>query len=320
MSDEQSIEPVLPLSDAPPTPDTPDEDGSPLPEDRIGAFTSYALAGDLLELREIFAGFFERVKPDDWNRRSERRVAAWTLREVVAHLGAVAEAFNTAAVAGLAGQAALELPGITRRADLKAWNKAEIAARADKTPAQLVDALLATLSEAARQAACLEVDALAREVQTPFYNRPLTIAELFGGSLSHAGIVHAAQVANPVRKQPLWLFYRPGMMRRQLTRFFHILGLAYWPERGGELQAAIAFNASGQGGGSWLVRVGPEGGHGQIGRLRSPDLSLSFASADLLCRVFTVQTSPWRALLLRQLSVSGDLGLARRFPRLFNPT
>lgn len=287
-------------------------------EDRIGAYTSYTLAADFLELREIYAGGFERMKEEDWARRTDRRPGGWTMHQALAHVEAVARMYNASITARLEGRV-LEIPGMTRREDLKAVNQAIVAARAETPIDELCASFLGALQEAAHLAAPMESEHLGQLVEVPYYSSAPTIAELFGCSLAHAGIVHGAQMATS-RSRPIWIFFQPGMMRRQLTRFFHMLGLAYWPERGGDLHATFGFHAEGQGGGSWTVRAHPQGGHGKIGVPRTADVSFYFRSTDLLCRLITFQSQPWRYLVTRQLRVSGNLNLARRMTSLFTPT
>lgn len=287
-------------------------------EDRIGAFTSYTLAADLLELREIYAGAFERVRPEDWGKRSDRRRDGWTRRETLAHVAAVTRAYLQSIEAGLAGRP-VTIPGFERRADLRAVNQAVIAASAAASTAELVDDCLGALDAAARLAATLERESLGKLVPVPYFGAPPTVAELFGSALAHAGIVHGAQLAL-TRARPVWIYFQPGLMRRQITRFIHMFGLAYWPERGGDLHATLGFDIAGQGGGSWIVRVSPGGGHGKIGVARTTDVRCASASADLFCQLMTFQTPVWRALVTRQLRVSGNLALARRLPAMFVPT
>ncbi|NTW01733.1 MAG: SCP2 sterol-binding domain-containing protein, partial [Oscillochloris sp.] len=86
------------------------------------------------------------------------------------------------------------------------------------------------------------------------------------------------------------------------------------------LHAALAFHIEGQGGGSWFIRVDPAGGKGQIGTVRTADVSLRFVSADLLCRVVTFQANILRIMITRRLRVRGNLRLAMRIPHLFSPT
>ncbi|MCS6880402.1 MAG: saccharopine dehydrogenase NADP-binding domain-containing protein [Oscillochloridaceae bacterium] len=284
-------------------------------EDRIGAFTAYTIASDFLELQEIYRGSFERLKEEDWNRRIERRTEAWTMRQALAHTLRMTELYNQVIQSGLEGRPTV-IPGLARREDILSFNDAAVATGAERPVGELISAFLEALGTAARMAAPLGAESLGRLVAVPLFSRAPTVAELFGCSLANAGIVRGAHLAVS-RSRPIWIFFSPGMMRRQLTRFFHLLGLAYWPERGGDLYATIAINVEGQGGGSWHVRIGPEGGIGKIGRARTTDVTFTFASADLLCRLLTGQTRPWRHIVMRRMHVSGNLGLARRVPGLF---
>jgi len=284
-------------------------------EDRIGAFTAYTIASDFLELQEIYRGSFERVKDDDWNRRIERRAEPWTMRQALAHTLTMTETYNQIIQSGLEGRPA-SIPGLARREDIPSFNETALAANAERPIGELISAFLEALGAAARLCAPLGAESLGKQVAVPFFSRVPTVAELFGCSLANAGIVRGAHLAVS-RSRPVWIFFSPGMMRRQLTRFFHLLGLSYWPERGGDLYATIAINVKGQGGGSWHVRIGPEGGRGKIGRARTTDVTFTFASADLLCRLLTGQTRPWRHMVMGRMQVSGNLGLARRVPGLF---
>ncbi|MGQ9927887.1 MAG: saccharopine dehydrogenase NADP-binding domain-containing protein [Chloroflexaceae bacterium] len=284
-------------------------------EDRIGAFTAYTIASDFLELQEIYRGSFERIKDDDWNRRIERRAEPWTMRQALAHTLTMTETYNQIIRSGLEGRPT-SIPGLASREDIPSFNAAAIAPSAERPIGELMSAFLEALGAAARMAAPLGAESLGKQVAAPFFSRVPTVAELFGCSLANAGIVRGAHLAVS-RSRPVWIFFSPGMMRRQLTRFFHLLGLSYWPERGGDLYATIAINVKGQGGGSWHIRIGPEGGRGKIGRARTTDVTFTFAGADLLCRLLTGQTRPWRHMVMGRMQVSGNLGLARRVPGLF---
>ncbi|WP_129627902.1 SCP2 sterol-binding domain-containing protein [Candidatus Oscillochloris fontis] len=292
------------------------EDLSPLPDDRIGAFSSYSLAADLLKLHEIYAGYIERIPPDAWIRRTERRAAGWTLLETLAHLDAIATIFNLSIEQALAHQP-IQIAGFTTRHDLRALNRKAIDERMMLGYNVLSESFLDSLRYTARLASALSYSQLATTVEHPYFSGRPTIAELVGTSLVHAGMVHGSQLAVGTRMQPIWNFYDPGMMRRQLTRAFHMVGLAYWPERGGTLHATLVFQIDGQGGGRWFVRIDPSGGEGRLGTVRTADVTLTFASADLLCRVVTMQTEIWPLFLLRKLHIRGNPILATRMSRLF---
>ena len=282
------------------------------------AFAPYTLAADLLELGHLFANLFERLGAPDWARHTEGASRGWTLRETVAHLDAVALAYQCCVVAALEGRPA-RLEAMERREDLPRWNQREIAARAAIPVERICASFLTTLREAARLAAQLNVSELARSVATPIYSGATSVATLLGAQAAHAGLVHAAQVANGAQVKPLWRENRPALLYRQISRFFRLSGHSYWPERGGQLRATIAFAAEGSGGGEWYLAITPGEALGHTGAAAHADLSFHFANVDLLCRALTLQSGLVDALLRGKIRVRGDLGLAARFPKLFMP-
>ncbi len=285
--------------------------------DRIGAFTTYTVAADFLTLREIYSGNFARMHEEDWARRSERRVVGWTRLQALAHVEAMTLLYNQVIRDTIAGRTA-SITGLSSRTQLKAFNQATIEARTHIPVEELVTSFLDALSHAAELVAPLTVETMLRRVPLPHFSSPPTVAELFGSSLAHAGIVHATQLAVS-RARPIWIYFQPSLMRRQITRFIHLRGLNYWLSRAGQLHATIAIQIAGQGGGSWIIRLSPEGAQGRIGRARTNDVTFSFPSADLFCRMMCYQTSPWREWFFHRLHVSGNLNLARRTLTLFKP-
>jgi hypothetical protein len=283
------------------------------------ALAPYTLAADLLEVRRIYRAFFEGLSDQDWQRPTDRRARAWTLRETVAHLDAVLAAYGLMVDAALAGAPA-RLPGATRREDLSAWNRQEIDARAGLPAPALCGTLLDGLQTLARRAAALSPEEAERRVQTPLFNAPMSAAELIGAQVVHMGLVHAAQVANGARHAPLWRTLGPGARERMLSRFFCLAGFLYWQERGGDLRATIAFEVGGPGGGSWHVAVGPDGGRAHIGPSERADLTFGFRDTEAAFQSFTFQNNLLRDLLGGRARLRGSLRLAARFPELFMPT
>lgn len=275
------------------------------------------LAADLLAVRGMFATFFAARSPADWHRPTEPAGRGWTLGETVAHLDAVGQAYLQTVEAALAGRPyAL---GLRERTDLPTWNQREIQARASQPITAVCAAFLATLQQASVYAARLPLTALTQKIAFPAYQRPISLGELFAGLAAHPGLVHAAQVARGAGVAPLWVQYPPALLHRQITRFFHLMALSYWPERGGVLHAALTLNAAGPGGGSWHLTLSPAGCGVGEGPYPRPRLRLWFRNADVLCRVMTLQVSPVRALLNAQAFAWGDLGLGLRLAWLFNP-
>lgn len=282
------------------------------------AFDPQVLAADLLEVKRMYAAFFAARSPADWQRHTEPHARGWTLRETIAHLDSVGQAYLQAAEATLAGEPC-HFPGMLQRTELPAWNQREIEARAPRPLMDICNSFLGTLQNASHSVARLSSAVLSQRTPFPFYHRPISVGELFGGQAAHPGLVHAAQVAQGAGVAPLWVQYPPALLHRQLTRFFHLMALSYWPERGGNLRAAIRLSAAGPGGGTWTVALAPTGGLVAEGPLPRPRLRIWFRNADSLCRAVTFRLSPLRALLTAQAFGWGDLRLAFRMAWLFNP-
>ena len=284
----------------------------------MNAFDPQVLAADLLEVKRTYAAFFAARSPADWPRHTESQAKGWTLRETLAHLDSIGQAYLQAAEAALAGQPCY-IPGLLERSDLPAWNQRQIEARASRPITQICDSFLTTLEQAADSVAHLSPAVLDQKTVFPAYHRPISLAELFAGQAVHPGLVHAAQVARGAGVTPLWVQYPSALLQRQLTRFFHFMSLSYWPERGGNLEAAITMSAAGEAGGIWSLTLTPAGSDVEEGPLRRPSLRIWFRNADSLCRALTLQMSPLRALLTAQAFAWGDLRLGFRLAWLFNP-
>ncbi|WP_129670723.1 SCP2 sterol-binding domain-containing protein [Candidatus Chloroploca sp. Khr17] len=286
-------------------------------EDRSGAFTSVTLAADLLELRDIYHGTFERTRDEDWLRRLGRNAEGWTRREALAYVEAMTHTYHLAILATLGG-APLIIPGLNDIDELSTFARQQIEARAEATEAELIASLETAFSEIARIVGQLGPEELGRTQAVPWMTSVPTVAELAGAVLANAGVLYGLHLAL-ARSRPTWLYFSPGMMRRQMTRLIHLIGLSYRSNQGGELYATIGLNIAGQGGGSWFVRISPEGGMGKIGLARTTDVTLEIASADLFCRLVLGQASSWQHWLRRTLRIKGNLRLARRLPALLIP-
>jgi hypothetical protein len=282
------------------------------------SFDPQVLAADLLEVKRIYTTFFAARSPSDWLRHTEPHARGWTLRETIAHLDSIGQAYLRAAESTLTGQP-YHIPGLLQRTELSAWNQREIEVRAHQPITDICNSFLRTLEHASNSVARLSSAVLSQTTPFPFYHRPISLGELFGGQVAHPGLVHAAQVAHGAGVAPLWVQYPPALLHRQLTRFFHLMSLAYWPERGGNLRAAVRLSAAGAASGSWTVTLGPEGSQLVESQQQRPQLRIWFRNADSLCRAMTFRLSPLRALLTVQAFAWGDLRLGFRLAWLFNP-
>lgn len=279
-----------------------------------------AVITDLRLLARLLSMFLEDIEPDVWQQRGERvPESEWTLHQTVAHLAAAAEFYHSVLRYALTRET-LVVPGFQQRQDLPAVNQREIQQRQHLQPADLMISLKQALVNTAEIAQQLTPEQFSWPVTVPVFNRSLTIFELLEMQVVHPGIVHAAQLARPAGKDPLWQAYEDAVLHRMLTRFFHLMSLIYWPERGGTLQTMLRFVVAGPAGGAWHIGVSPAACWSEEGRGPKPRMTLRAASADVLCQVFTGQLAPGRAFFARKLFVWGDVRLAFRLATLFSPT
>ena len=281
------------------------------------AFAPRQLAADIRAVHDLFANLFPQLTATDWQRSTENE--GWTLHETIAHLDAAAEGYQQTIEAILSNQPLdFASMGIQRRQDLPIWNAEQNVARMQRPLPDLCTSFLTRLQTAADSAAQRQPTELQQTHPFPFYNRDISLAELYGGQATHPGLVHAAQVAHGANVPPLWRHYDSALLQRQITRMLHLVSLSYWPQQG-NLQATINLVVPRQA--SWHWHLTLQGCDVGEGKGKRPSLTLWFRSFDTLCHVLTLQISPLQAVFTAQVFAWGrKLPLAFRLAPLFNPT
>ncbi len=282
--------------------------------DGSDAFQPSVLAADLREVAGLYAGLRPYVGAAGWDAPSPE--SDWTMAQTVAHLDVMTSTGLSAVDDALHGRDP-EFEGIEHRRGLTAWNEVTIEQRllvADDPLTSLVEGLhrSADLIEA------LETEQLVLPVRLPIYNAPMTVVELWGIQTFHPGLTHSAQVTDAVDAPPLWTDLSSAARRRMITRLARALGYLYWPQRGGPDGVAIGIEIGGADGGSWHVIGDLDGGEGGVGAPTDPDLVLGFRDMATACRMFTGRLPMVRSLLRRDLRLTGDIRILRRFGQLFS--
>jgi len=282
--------------------------------------TKREIMADLQILEGMLLSFLQRIEPAAWQRRMRPHQAEWTLHETVAHLVAAAE-FYISALRHTLRHEILVAPTFQQRQNLPAYNQQEIMLRQHLQPSQLITALQEALSQTHELAKQLTPEQISWPVQIPVFNRLPTILEVLETQITHPGLVHAAQIASPACMNPLWQEFEVDFMHRMLTRFFHLMALIYWPERGGRVDTTLQFVVDGAAGGEWYVSISPAGcqsGEGRVSDLRMT--TIRAVNVDALCQIITRKMSIGQALLRKKIDVRGNLFLAGRLLFLFSPT
>lgn len=280
---------------------------------------AHTLADDMLMLAQVLPAFLTESKSEQWHQReSSTSKHEWTLHQTVAHLTAAAEFYRSTLYFAMHQQT--PVPPSFQRRDLPIINQRDILSRQHHSSAELIATFQKALLDTVEMARQLTSEQLSWSVAVPTFNRPITLFELLEAQVMHPGMVHAAQIAYPSNTSPLWQRYEDAVLHRMLTRFFRLMALVYWPERGKSLCATFRFIVAGSSGGQWCVHVSPQQCEAWEGKIDKAQLTLWFANADTLCLLLTNHLRISRSLLRGKLFGWGNLLIATQLSSLFSPT
>jgi Mycothiol maleylpyruvate isomerase N-terminal domain len=273
---------------------------------------------DLKIFHQLAGNFWKTVPDDAWEKRTGSREKDWTLHQTLAHVLSVATLFNKATDAAIRGED-LNFRDVAGREALAAWNAEEIARLSQAPPNALIVRLLQEWRSAGDKARSLTAETAEKTYSLPIYNRASSALDFIEWQLSHAGIVHAAQVTRPLGKSPLWTDYDADFMQRMIWRFARLWSVTYWPEYGSEQTKIMNFHIAGAGGGSWHLIMARDGGKAGEGAAENADYEFYYESADLFFGIFTLEVPILEAFSSGKARLVGDIGEALNVLRLFGP-
>jgi hypothetical protein len=281
------------------------------------AFEPATLAGDLCDVRRLYAEFFAGLHEEAWDRPAQRGSEEWTLHEAIAHQCALNGAGLESVKHTLRGEQ-YTFVGLDSRYRFDAYNRQGINEHLGIPRSELCAEFLGIFDQAASIANGLRPDQAGLTAQLPIYNRPVRIDEALSIIIFHTGLVHTAQVAEPAGLPPLWTQLSPEFRHRAITRAMLAFSLLYRRDIGGALRATIAFRVDGPGGGEWYVQVSPDASVFGEGTVERPSLVIHLRDTAVFCQMVTVRFRLATGLLSRQLKLRGDRRLFLRMNRLFS--
>lgn len=281
------------------------------------AFEPATLAGDLYEVRRIYAEFFGELRDEAWDKPVRGGSEEWTLHETIAHQCALNGAGLESIKHTLRGEQ-YTFVGLDDRYRFNAYNREGIDRHLGIPRGELCAEFLGILDRAAGIAGDLRPDQAELAAQMPIYNRPVNVCEALSILIFHSGLVHTAQVAELAGMPPLWTRFSPEFRHRLITRTMLPFSLLYRPDIGGALRATIVFRIDGPGGGEWYVRVSPDASVFRDGAVERPSLVIHLRDTADFCRMLTGRFHPLTGLLSRKLKLRGDRRLFLRMETLFS--
>jgi hypothetical protein len=280
-------------------------------------FDPQIMAADLLEARRIYAEFFAGLDETIWDKPVKGGSKEWTLHETVAHLCALNGDGLESIQHTLRGES-YTFVGLEERYKFNAFNRKGIDAHLDLPMKELCAEQLNILDEAARIARDLKPEQAERTAKMPIYNRPVSIAEALSIIIFHAGLAHAAQVAEPVGVPPLWTKHSTGFRHRVIGRVMRAFSLLYRLDIGGSLRDTIVFRIDGPDGGEWYVRLAPDAPSSGEGAVDHPGLVIHLRETAVFCRMLTGRINLPKALLHGEIKLRGNLRLFLAMNTLFS--
>ncbi|MFQ6019349.1 MAG: DinB family protein [Dehalococcoidia bacterium] len=282
------------------------------------------MTGSKDDLQKYYAGalqrcldMFGRLDAEDWQASANR--GSWTARDYLGHLITRQEqGINATISQGIAGQP-VNLPGFTQRSQVAESNASILETVGHLTPQQLLSRFQATFEENIRLLESLSEAELRRPVHPPVISRPGTVKDMFAVGYFHL-MWHYQDIRHCIRKRrtvPHWCdLCSADDIHHLLDTICAMVPLAYWPERGGNLQATFLFSMQGKGGGQWTLQVADGQCRSHEGAPERADVEVRVTPADWIS-VFTKDLNPFWALITRRMRVRGKLRLMMGFDRLF---
>jgi len=280
-------------------------------------FDPQTLANDLLEVRRIYAEFFAAIHEADWDKPVKGSPKEWNLQETVAHQCALNGSGLESIKHTLRGEP-YTFVGLEERYKFNAFNRKGIDDHLHIPMKELFAEQMGILEEAARIAGGLTPAQANLTARMQIYNRPVRIVEALSIINFHSGLVHTAQVAEPVGVPPLWTQLSPEVRHRLIGRTMRAFSLLYRLDIGGSLRDTIAFRIDGDGGGEWYVKLSPDAPTSGEGVVENPGLVIHMRDTSVFCRMLTVRLNLPLALLRGEMKLRGDLRLFLRMGDLLS--
>jgi hypothetical protein len=280
-------------------------------------FDPKILEADLIEVSQIYTEFFASLDETTWNKPVKGGSEEWTLHETVAHLCALNGDGLESIKHTLRGEP-YTFVGLEERYKFNAFNRKGIDDHLNIPLRELCAKQLDILNQAARIARDLTPEQAERTAKMPIYNRPVSIAEALSIIIFHAGLAHAAQVAEPAGVPPLWTKHSAGFRHRVIGRVMRAFSLLYRLDIGGSLRDTIVFRIDGPDGGEWYVRLAPDAPSSGEGAADHPGLVIHLSETAVFCRMLTGRINLPKALLRGEIKLRGNLRLFLAMNTLFS--
>lgn len=264
---------------------------------------------DLQIISDILFPYLEKLSPDQWHMKTGTRDQDWTLHQVLAHLVSIAELFELATFHAFTGDA-LDIPNLTKREDLRAFNQSEIERLTQHTPASLIGMLRENFEQINSDIAIIEAQDYEKTVDLKIYGRPMRLRDVIDAQLSHIGVVHSYQIRPIPSLGAIWRqypIYPMDMMSRMIDRFLRHISYTYWYDRANGLVGDIHFDFRMKGLDSWTMHITSDGAWLKHGLTDTkPLVKFTFRDSGVFYKLFTQEMTFHEAIRQAWLQIEGN--------------
>lgn len=263
---------------------------------------------------------FGQLSEEDWLASGRR--GQWNAKDYLAHFVSSQEhEANPITQEALAGREP-RMEDFRGPREINAYNARIIETTRQLAPAELLARFRAAFEAHLRMLESVTDADLAGTVHHPGWFRPGTLAQVFYTGYLHLPL-HYQNIRSCLRarrKLPHWFQASTAEEAHHvLACTFDYMPVTYWPERGGNLKAAIMFDLTGPGGGTWTIEIaGPEC-RSYEGRPEQATMELTASPRDWI-DLTTKDLNPLWGFLTRRIRIKGNFLLALKLDRLFEVT
>ena len=102
----------------------------------------------------------------------------------------------------------------------------------------------------------------------------------------------------------------------ELEQVMKGMAASFNPEAARGVDAVVQLNATGEGGGNYVLSIADGKAEAQTGTAENPSVTITVAASDWLA-ITRGELEPTRAFMTGKLKLSGDIGLMMKFQKMF---
>ena len=274
------------------------------------------------EIREFYGQALDRclsafalLDDKEWGKKASEH---WTAKQHLAHLVGTEEQETLPLTRqAIAGEPA-HIPGFEKRSDINAFRDACVKAVVDLPVSDLLSRMKTAFGDHLKLLEGLSEADLDRPANSPGWDRPGTIRDLFFASYLFLPAQYQQVRKVSKKKLPHWVESGSSEQTRYyMSRLFHYMPLIFRSDRAEDMQATYLFNMEGAGGGQWSIQIAQGRADSSDGAPESHDTEVK-TKPETWVDLSNGDINPAFAIMTRKVHLGGNAGLAMKLSTLFS--